>query len=124
MGGGVGIVVVLVLVVIGLLVWGTASVVRGGKREIARQDLAKSDQMDTLTYVVPEGQDPAAVMAALRQEGFEPVRDRDTPEQRIIIPCREGLDRVRPQVRVVIRDAGLNLDDDSYRLDEVRFVDE
>lgn len=124
MGGGVGIVVVLVLVVIGLLVWGTASVVRGGKREIARQDLAKSDQMDTLTYVVPEGQDPAAVMAALRQEGFEPVRDLDTPEQRIIIPCREGLDRVRPQVRAVIRDAGLNLDDDSYRLDEVRFVDE
>ncbi len=95
---------------------------RAAKDRMRAHDAVNNPEVETLGYRVPEGQDPAAVMAALRGEGFEPVGDRDD-DQSVLVPCRS--DRDRDRVRSAIAAAGMNLEDEGgHGPDRVRFTDE
>ncbi|MGN6252157.1 MAG: hypothetical protein ACTHNS_10130 [Marmoricola sp.] len=88
-------------------------------------DLSRSDA--TLQYVVPEGQDPAAVVAALENHGYLARRDPDyTHTAMVVVDCPEGVEHDRPRVRTVLEQAmPLNMDGDrAPALDPVRFADE
>lgn len=78
----------------------------------------------SLRYPVPDGQDPAAVIAALRLAGYDAARDSDGNTNDIVIACDEDTPQVRERVRTVIaEDAPLNLEGDAMP-GEVRFADE
>lgn len=122
--GGAGLVLGVVFVVVAIVVvFLLLPILRRATQERVRaHQWAKSEDVDTLRYRVPEGQDPAAVMAALRGEGFEPVGDIDD-SQDVLVPCRTDSDRER--VREAIAVAGMNLEDeDGTGPDGVRFLDE
>jgi hypothetical protein len=66
----------------------------------------------TLRYHVPEGQDPAAVMAALETEGYAATLSPGPATHEVLIPCESGVDRERAHVRAVIAHASLNMEGD------------
>lgn len=118
------VLVPLILVVLVLLV-GAVYVVRTTRRGQEREARAKGGETESLRYTVPEGQDPAAVMAALRLEGFEPVPDSATAGRDVLIPCPAGKERERARVRAVLAHAApLNLEGDPADTSSVRFADE
>ncbi len=62
-----------------------------------------SPQTPTVSYVVPEGQDPAFVRAALAHAGFETMLHR-SDGQRLIVECDAAeRDRVRETIEKVER---------------------
>lgn len=82
-------------------------------------------QGGSLRYHVPVGQDPAAVIAALRQAGYEVVRDEaPTRIQDVIIMCPAGADKERNRVRSVIAHAPIDLEGAPAPAHEVVFEDE
>lgn len=118
-------VLVPIVLVILVLVIGAVVVVRMSRRSQEREDWAKSSETEALRYHVPEGQDPVAVITALRQEGFEPVQDSATAGRDVLIPCPSGKDRERARVRAIIEYvAPLNLEGDPADTPAVRFADE
>jgi hypothetical protein len=118
-------VLVPLLLVVLVLVIGAVAVVRMSRRTQEREDRAKSGETDALRYRVPEGQDPVAVMTALRGDGFEPVQDTATAGRDVLIPCPAGKDRERARVRAIIEHvAPLNLEGDPADTPPVRFADE
>jgi hypothetical protein len=118
-------VLVPILLVILVLVIASVAVVRMNRRKEAREARAKSGETEFLRYRMPEGQDPAAVLAALRQEGFDPVQDSETAGREVLIPCPAGKDRERARVRAILLHAApLNLEGDPADTSSVRFADE
>jgi hypothetical protein len=111
----------LIVVVLG---FGAYAVVLMSRRQMQREDRAKRPDVETLRYHVPTGQDPAAVIAALHEEGFEAVEDHDAGFGQVLIPCLDGKDRERARARAVIGQAPLNLDGDPCDAPPVRFADE
>ena len=67
---------------------------------------------DTLRYHVPEGQDPAAVLAALETDGYHATLAPSPNTDDVLIPCRAGSDRERAHVRAVIAHADQNMEGD------------
>lgn len=119
----IAIPVVILLVIILLAVIGLAARATQQSRKAA--DLAGGT--NTVEYVVPEGQDPAAVIAALQQHGYSARRDPDhTHTAVVVIECPEGVEHDRPRIRTVLEQAvPLNMDGDrDPALDPVRFADE
>jgi hypothetical protein len=86
----------------------------------------KSAETPTLEYVVPTGQDPAVVLAALEGAGFTATSRRTPTDQRILIACPEGLDRQRARARSVIASSGTSTtqQDGVPVQTDVRFTDE
>jgi hypothetical protein len=117
---------VLLLPLIIVVVLGLAAMRRMRRKQVALREEAVSGQVESLRYQVPVGQDPAAVIAALKQAGYEVVRDDAAMQtQDVIILCPSGADRERAKVRAVIaHDATLNLEGDPAPEHEIRFVDE
>ena len=111
------VVVVIALVVVGLMLKRFGS-------ETARRQEAMTEARETLTYRVPEGQDPAAVLVALSRGGFEAV---PTPgdSHLIVIECPMGVSEQR-QVVMTLREneAQLNLEEDPNNVEHARFTDE
>jgi hypothetical protein len=62
----------------------------------------------TLEYVVPTGEDPVVVLAALERAGYTAVVDSHGSQQVVLIKCPDGLDRSRSHVRLVIETAGVS----------------
>jgi hypothetical protein len=85
-----------------------------------------SPQTPTLEYVVPTGQDPAVVLAALEGAGFTATNRRTPSDQRVLVACPEGLDRQRARVRAVIASAATTTtqQDGVPVQTDVRFTDE
>ncbi len=81
---------------------------------------------ETLDYVVPEGQDPAVVRAALSKEGYESALDPQSGDQLLHIDCRSGRDRERAKVRAVIESVGTTAIDAGVPIERplVKFTDE
>lgn len=80
---------------------------------------------ESLVYEVPEGRDPAPIVAALHKEGLEATEVMRSGRQRIVISCPAGRERLRPRARAVIaHQAALNLEGDPAPEREVTFVDE
>jgi hypothetical protein len=80
------------------------------RRDEAVKAEAFSPTIDTLCYHVPEGQDPAAVLAALETEGYAATLSPAPAIHDVLIPCRTGADRERAHVRAVIAHASVNME--------------
>ena len=57
----------------------------------------------TFSYLVPNGQDPAALMAALAHAGFATAIDAHGGTERLLVACEEP---DREQIRQLLVDAG------------------
>jgi hypothetical protein len=79
-----------------------------------RDDAVKADAshpaVETLRYHVPEGQDAAAVMAALETEGYPATLSPAPAIHEVLIPCHSGADRERAHVRSVIAHAAVDME--------------
>jgi len=81
--------------------------------------------MDSLDYVVPEGQDPAVVLTALSREGYSA-----TPEPGQVnllhIDCPSGPEQDRAAIRRIIESVHTTGIDSGAPFDpgSIRFVDE
>ena len=76
----------------------------------------------TVAYAIPNGVDPAVVMAALRADGFASVLDRIGDTECLIVECDRG---ERTRVRSVIEHVhASSYDGSALKLDHVVFEDE
>ena len=105
------VLVALLLLIIPVVValWAITALRR---RDDAVKAEAFSPETDTLRYHVPDGQDPAAVLAALEVEGYRATLAPAPATDDVLIPCRTGAERERAHVRAVIAHAALNLEGD------------
>jgi hypothetical protein len=84
----------------------------------------------TLDYRVSDGQDPAVVLSALSDAGYDAAIHPSPGSRSIHIECRTGRDRERAHVRAVIESSAVTAIDDGLPLSavqgskRVRFVDE
>jgi len=115
------ILVVAILVVV-LVFWALGRYQRRTEtlvHEVEAEDVA------ALRYRVPTGQDPAAVVAALTQEGYSAIRDTRAADADILVLCPAGVDRERAHVRSVIAHvAAEDMEGHPMPEHEVLFVDE
>lgn len=89
--------------------------------EAAKERSLQSDETPTLTYLVPPGQDPAVLVAALEQSGFDASADVVGGPQRLLVGAHQGRPD-REKMPSIIEDAI----DHAKPVDArpVRFVDE
>lgn len=112
-----GAVLICLAALLGLRAWA-----REGDR-IAEEIHRPGHQL--LVYDVPEGQDPAVLLAALAHAGFTSVPDTVRGISQIAVDCPEGRKRDRELVREVIaRAASPGFDGTTLTLEQVRFEDE
>ena len=117
-------VVVVIIIVLAIIVM---AAVRFVHRQAAHQDEVKSAPVDMLRYRVPEGQDPAIVVAALQKEGFQAIPDVQGAgaSHDVLIPCSEGVERHRAHVRSIIQGTEqINFEGDQRQIPQVKFADE
>ena len=124
-----GAFLVPVIAVVVLLVIGAVVVKRFTRNEVEHSDRLQDDRRPTLRYEVPPGQDPALVLAGLRQAGYDASADSEPgPSSPIIIigatggaPDREGVRRTLAE----LDGTTINPDESgSVERSRVRFVDE
>jgi hypothetical protein len=120
-----GILIATVLAV-AALVWIVLYVVREQLKEREQVDKElHGDETPTLEYAVPEGQDPAVVLAALERAGYTATVDPNGPHQVVLIACPAGVDRDRAHVRSVIESGSVTAPQDGVPMQvDVRFRDE
>ena len=98
---------------------------RTAKEHEAEKERIESPTTQTLEYVVPHGQDPVAVVDALRQAGYGAVVETDGGERLVLVPCPAGTDRERAHVRSIIADSPTTIQDGAPTGDvAVQFQDE
>jgi hypothetical protein len=120
-----GALLIPVLIVLVLLVLGVVWLRRwGADRQRLADELNRPDT-PTLEYTVPEGQDPAAVLLALENDGYVATTD-PTDTLLVRVHCPAGLDRERARVRAVIETVGVTAIDSGVPVHDgpVRFRDE
>ena len=109
----------LAVVVAGMLV------LRGARRwvldEGATEARLRDPETHTLSYLVPNGQDPVALITALAHANFTTVIDTHDGIERILVACEET---DRAQVRHVLEAASIASSGGTRMTDHVRFEDE
>lgn len=109
-------IVVLVAIAFGVRTW--------GKGHVEAQD-ELAGPAETLDYEVPQGQDPAVLIAALQEDGYHAAAD---PQQTNLlhIDCPTGVNRERPRVRATLESVHSTAMDSGVPTDPppVRFADE
>jgi hypothetical protein len=124
-----GAVLVPVILLVLVLVVGAIAVKQFGRREIQHSDRLQNADRATLRYQVPEGQDPAVVLAGLRRAGYDASADSEPgPSSPIVIIGEHGGDPDREAVRRTLSELdGTNVvpeESASVKPSRVRFVDE
>ena len=77
------------------------------RRESRRRARPSETATRALVYEVPEGRDPAGIVAALRKDGLEATEVLRPGRQRLVISGPRSGRRLRSQARAVIaREAG------------------
>lgn len=119
--------IVFVVVPLAFLVLVSVVAVRYFRQDEERKYAeATGEVVDSLRYHIPPGQDPAAVLASLRLEGYDAVCDDrfDDPDVLILTPA--GRDRERAHVRAVLaHSTPTNLEGDRQPAGRlIRFADE
>jgi hypothetical protein len=100
-------------------------VVPWARRQERERKRITDSHHESLVYEVPEGQDPAAIVAALRNDGLEATEVLRHGRQRVVIACPEGRADLRPRARALIaNEADLNFEGDPAKNRDVTFVDE
>jgi hypothetical protein len=127
-----GAVFVPILLVLVVLVVGVLAVQRFTRDEVEHSDRLQADDRPTLRYEVPSGQDPALVLADLRQAGYDASADSEPgPSSPIVIIGAGGAGGDVPD-RESVRETLEHLDGTNIVPDErahlehhrVRFLDE
>jgi hypothetical protein len=117
----IALVIVLVIVMV--------AVKRFSRHEIEHSDRLQADERPTLRYEVPPGQDPALVLAGLREAGYDVSADSEPgPSSPILIIGATGGAPDREAVRRTLREIDgttINPEESGSVTDSrVRFVDE
>lgn len=82
----------------------------------------RSPDVHTVSYVVPEGQDVAVLMAAVRHAGFESITKTDGGTERLLVACDE---QDRAKVRSILEHVHrVGFDGSEMYVDHVSFDDE
>jgi hypothetical protein len=93
---------VIVLVAVVVLGWVIlSSGVLAKSVEKGRDPVWRPPAGDALAYRVPEGQDPAVIVAALKKNGFEPTSNTVDGIPLVMVPQQ----RSRPEQRQRVREA-------------------
>jgi hypothetical protein len=92
----VGVAVLLAVMSVGMRRWSVAE---------ARKDAElHAPGAHTVTYVVPDGEDPVGVIAALTHAGFLAVEDHSGVHDRVLVQCEaEDREKVRDVIAHVQR---------------------
>jgi hypothetical protein len=121
-----GVLLVLLVVIVVIAAAATAVSVKRAPRRLDPVDevpARTTEHAEPLTYVVPEGQDPAAVLAAFSGTAFEAAVHEEGSERVLVVTCPRGADRDRDEVRARIQGAGTVVDA-PVAAPPVRFADE
>jgi hypothetical protein len=124
-----GAVLVPVIILIIVIIAAAIAIKQFGRREVQRSDRLQHADRPTLRYLVPPGQDPAVVVAGLRQAGYDASADSEPgPSSPIVIIGETGTVPDREEVRRTLADLdGTNVvPEESGRVQRPRvtFVDE
>jgi hypothetical protein len=122
-------VLVPVIIVVVAIIAVAIAVKQFGRRELRHSDRLQNADRPTLRYAVPAGQDPAVVLAGLRQAGFDASADSEPgPSSPIVIIGATGAAPDREEVRRTLADLdGTNIvpeESGQVQRSRVRFVDE
>lgn len=98
------VMIAVVLVVVGVVAWfilgGAALGKSAGSGQMTAQELSDSSQ--ALRYNVPNGQDPAVLVAALSRAGYDAQDDPVAGGSSLLIARRDGSAPARSDVRSLI----------------------
>jgi len=124
--GGAGLPGLIFAVLLLLLIGGSLFLIfpwmRASRQRIER---LVDPAVDTLEYEVPEGQDPAVVVAALTLEGLDAVGELRHGRRLVLLNITGDDGEVRSRARAVIaHEAPLNPEGDASPDTQVRFLDE
>jgi hypothetical protein len=124
-----GAVFVPVILLIIVIVAVALALKRFGRREVQHSDRLQNADRPTLRYEVPAGQDPAVVLAGLRQAGYDASADSEPgPSSPIVIIGADGGAPDREEVRRTLTELdGTNIVPDEsapVQPSRVRFLDE
>ena len=119
-----GAMVIPLVVILAVLAAGVYVAVRFSQREQRHESELLGAGDPQLRYELPAGQDSAAVLAALREEGYDATPVPGGAGQEILVACPEGADRHRARVRAVIQHATTLEGGDEQEVPPVRFADE
>ncbi len=124
-----GAVFVPVILLVIVIVAAAIAIKRFGRREVQHSDRLQNADRPTLRYEVPPGQDPAVVLAGLRNAGYDASADSEPgPSSPIVIIGATGGEPDREAVRRTLADLdGTNVvPEESAQVDRarVRFLDE
>jgi len=108
------------VVVLGVPVVAVLALRRWGLQELGVEERLRAPQAHKVSFVVPAGQDPVVVRAALARAGLVTVVDVGTSE-RILVEC-EDADRER--VRQVIEEVERTRFTDVASAEPVRFEED
>ena len=123
MGIAVAIVVFLILAVIAWLVYSGVATNKAAKK--ASHQEPGDPRVETLEYRVPDGQDPAVLMAALEQRGYTAALDDVHAAKHLVIACPNGREQDRASIRTVIDEADrTSLEGPELTHNKVAFEDE
>lgn len=95
--------IVMGMLAVGLLVVGVLVMLalrRVTLDEARSENRLREPGTHKLAYVVPNGQDPAILMAALARGGFKSVSDMEGGVERLLVACPDEHDRAK--VRSII----------------------
>lgn len=102
---GIIIGILIFAVVVAVVVYFATGGALFGLTKVADNADVHNPKVETLRYHVPDGQDPAVVTTALARHGYGYESMIDRGEHFVTIACPAGMDRERPRVRAVIREA-------------------
>lgn len=121
MGSAMAILIWLVILaaIAWFLVGGGLAAVSGAKRK--PDEAAPGNK---LRYAVPEGQDPAAVMAVLAPAGYPVSLEEQVDTRVLVIAAPDGGTPDRETVRALIAQASTTIQDPAPTSSEVRFLGE
>ena len=117
-----GAALVPLVIVLAVLILIAAGVVVFGRRQNRRRE--QVSRSDTVRYRVPEGQDPASVLAGLNAAGYDAVVTSAEAGPVVAVRVESPNPQAREGIRTVIADAPLNLEGDRPAARDVRFLDE
>ncbi len=112
------VVLAVVIVIGGLVALGAARLQRQRARDV------HGTPTDTLRFPVPEGQDAAAIVTALKREGFSSVMEMVPTGQDIVVSCRSTRDRDRERIRAIVGATPSSLEGGTTNGPGIRFRDE
>jgi hypothetical protein len=100
--GGIAFVLVLLVLLVLLMTFR-----RWTLDEAKTEARLRSPDTHTVVYVIPDGQDPTALMAALTGAGLVSVVETKAGVERLLVECEEGdRTRVRSTIERVQRSGG------------------